>query len=267
MKLHSTGLSLFDRAVGKARRFVAQRSVYAEIAIPPDFRAVSFCFDDFPASAVEHGARTLEAHGLRGTFYTCFGTLGQDSPSGRLASLGDVRGLHRNGHEIGCHTFDHVNCAFIGPAEAAQSCALNRKVAAEHGIRLSHFAYPQGGMRARAKQLLAADYATARSSQRGLNRGVVDAHALRVVPIYDSSPASSFRSVVDAVARDGGWAIFYTHDIASAPSPYGTSKNRFRNLIAYTIRKNLPVLTVGEVYRLTGPAAGAARSRVAAAIA
>lgn len=264
MKLDRTGLSLFDRAVGKARRFVAQRSIYAEISIPADFRAISFCFDDFPASAVEEGAKTLEAHGLRGTFYTCFGTLGQDSPSGRLASQSDVRGLHRNGHEIGCHTFDHVNCAFIGPSEAAQSCALNRKVAAEQGIRLSHFAYPQGGIRAATKQLLAADYATARSSLRGLNRGVLDAHALRVVPIYDSFPASTFQAAVDAVARDGGWAIFYTHDIASAPSIYGTSKNRFRDLIAYTVGKNLPVLTVGEVYRLTGPA-GAARSPVAAA--
>jgi peptidoglycan/xylan/chitin deacetylase (PgdA/CDA1 family) len=30
---------------------------------------VSFTFDDFPSSAVSNGARLLEDHGARGTFY------------------------------------------------------------------------------------------------------------------------------------------------------------------------------------------------------
>ncbi|WP_170937345.1 MULTISPECIES: polysaccharide deacetylase family protein [Rhodomicrobium] len=252
-----TGVGLFDRALGKARRAYAERCTFAHISIPADFRAVSFCFDDFPLSAAEDGARTLESFGLRGTFYTCFGTLSHDSPSGRLAGMQDVAALHRNGHEIGCHTYDHMNCSFVEADDAAQSCDLNRRVAAERGITMENLAYPQGGIRASTKQLLSTRYATARGTLQGVNRGLTDAHGLRAVRIYEHHAASAMRQRIDDVALEGGWLILYTHDVATSPSRYGLSKSRFRDLILYTIGRNLPVLTIAEVVRLIGHAGAA----------
>jgi hypothetical protein len=53
---------------------------------------VSFCFDDFPQTALR-GAEILESCGARGIFYTCFSLLGQESVSGKIAELSDVLAL------------------------------------------------------------------------------------------------------------------------------------------------------------------------------
>ncbi len=68
---------------------------------------VSFTFDDIPKSAATTGARLLEDHDARGTFYVSGGLVGTASSDWAAADAQDIVELHRHGHEIGCHTFSH----------------------------------------------------------------------------------------------------------------------------------------------------------------
>ncbi len=68
---------------------------------------VSFTFDDLPKSAVTTGAGLLEARGARGTFYVSGGLVSVGTSQWETGDSSDVLALHRNGHEIGCHTFSH----------------------------------------------------------------------------------------------------------------------------------------------------------------
>lgn len=72
-------------------------------------------FDDGSVGHYTHGFRLLEKYGLKGSFGVVTGVLGK---SGRL-SREQVVEMHRAGHEIHDHTFDH-NAAFWGdPANRA----------------------------------------------------------------------------------------------------------------------------------------------------
>src|ERR1700760_1259381 len=66
---------------------------------------VSFTFDDIPKSAATTGAKILEDHNARGTFYVSGSLVGAIEADWAAVDAPDIVALHRNGHEIGCHTF------------------------------------------------------------------------------------------------------------------------------------------------------------------
>lgn len=242
------------KTIGKAQRMIAAHVYKTPLLIPDGFRAVSFCFDDFPASADLYGAKMLEDAGARGTFYACFSMLGNDSPSGAIASVADVRNLHARGHEVGCHTYDHLNCSFTPARRVAASCRENTLAAETHGIKLAHFAYPQGGMSAGSKKIMRNLYKTARSTGRGVNRGMADAHGLKANPIYEGLSRQTIHDLIDDTGKNGGWLILYTHDVSDAPSQYGISKAAFKDIIARCTSQGLPVRTVGQAMNEMGSA-------------
>src|SRR5262245_28818589 len=66
---------------------------------------LSLTFDDVPDSAYCNGAAILQERGIRGTFYVAAGTCGTRDTDWRVIERDQVRALHAEGHEIGCHTF------------------------------------------------------------------------------------------------------------------------------------------------------------------
>src|ERR1044071_1811046 len=70
---------------------------------------VSFTFDDVPDSAYVNGAKILDEHGIRGTFYVAAGICGTPDPHGRVIERDQCAPRHEQGHETPCHTFSHIN--------------------------------------------------------------------------------------------------------------------------------------------------------------
>jgi hypothetical protein len=67
----------------------------------------------------------------------------------------------------------------------------------------------------------------------------------------------------DAQASDG-WTIFYTHDVADEPSPFGCTPAQFQSIVAYAM-ENVPVLPVRDVLAGLGIADAATVPRSCAA--
>src|SRR3954447_8997056 len=65
---------------------------------------ISFSFDDFPKSALRTGGSILRHFGLSGTYYASLGLIGKDSESGPIFDQTDLKLLHEQDHELGCHT-------------------------------------------------------------------------------------------------------------------------------------------------------------------
>jgi peptidoglycan/xylan/chitin deacetylase (PgdA/CDA1 family) len=236
---------LLERVSRKAQRLHARARPYAFLDIPPDLRRVSFCFDDFPVHARE-GAEILERYGARGTFYTCFGALETDSDSGSLASLEDVCDMAVRGHEIGCHTFDHILCCSVPAGRVEESCRRNREIAAAQGLTLKHFAYPEGELSVSAKRAIADSYDTARTVLKGINQGRVDAHYLKAAPLYETD-YNDIRTLIARTGKEGGWLILCTHDVAETPSQYGTPAGIFEELVRLCASDGIAVAPVGDV--------------------
>lgn len=238
---------LWRRAWRRVLRLCAGRFYRTPLTVPSSFRGVSFCFDDFPASAAS-GAQILEEFGDRGTFYTCFPFAGQGNINGPIATLPQIKALALRGHEIGCHTGGHLDCALTAARKVEDSCRLNRRMAKESGIPpLVHFAYPEGGVSPASKKLIRSLYTTARSVLPGVNKGVCDSHFLKATALYGSR-AVLVPGLIEQVAREGGWLILYTHDVADHPSPFGTTREDLRRLIAHCHDKDIPIQTIGQTW-------------------
>jgi peptidoglycan/xylan/chitin deacetylase (PgdA/CDA1 family) len=210
---------------------------------------VSFSFDDFPRSALLAGGRILEDHGARGTYYAAADLTGTHDAAGLLFRSEDLRRAHERGHEIGCHTYSHLNCA------KATEWSLRREVRKNaealswvlDGFTPINFAYPFGAASPRAKRLLGRRFASCRGIQPGINKDALDLGELRANRIYDHDfDEARMHRLIDENRALGGWLIFYTHDVGAAPSRYGCRPAQLGSVVAYAAR-NSPILPVRDV--------------------
>ena len=190
-----------------------------------DTPLLSICFDDFPVTAATEGAHILEAHGARGTYYAAAGMAGEDGPCGVNFSAADITRLIDAGHEIGCHTFDHVDCARRDPFETLRSLAKNRDTLNEMGAGepARTLAYPYGETSNALKNHLPPRFYSARGVLPGLNVGRVDLAQLRAYELFGEGWLDAMRATLKRAAKRKAWVIGFTHDISATPSPWGTS--------------------------------------------
>lgn len=203
---------------------------------------VSFTFDDAPLSAFDVGGQILEASGYRATYYVSSGLMDQTTGVGRLAGLETVMEFHGRGHEIGNHTYDHLDCQKNGLLGIFRSVRRNRKSLA--GVMTGSFAYPYGSRAARSRLAAALCTTSARGISFGINRDVIDVTDLKAVRVYSRHGIDACLNLVAECATRGGWLIFYTHDVSAEPSPYGCTPEQLKRLVRSVYEQKLTVQRV-----------------------
>jgi peptidoglycan/xylan/chitin deacetylase (PgdA/CDA1 family) len=211
---------------------------------------VSFTFDDVPKSAATAGAGILEAHDARGTFYISGGLVGTTvSPNWAAVEAEDILALHRKGHEIGCHTFSHKRACDLSAESLAAEIELNQRYlrSLDPSIKVANFAYPFGyGSFVRKHQLRTA-FQSCRSIMPGVNSGTADLQFLRALPLIDRRiDRDGIERAFDQAQTTNGWLIFYSHDVADRPSPYGCSPALMNHALEAAARRKIPVLNMAE---------------------
>jgi peptidoglycan/xylan/chitin deacetylase (PgdA/CDA1 family) len=216
---------------------------------------VSFTFDDVPKSAATVGAAILEAHDVRGTFYVIGSQVGTSSPLWDMVDGEDVVGLHRRGHEIACHTFSHKRACDLDAETLNAEIARNQEFlrTLDPSILIENFAYPFGyGSFVRKRQLKTV-FKSCRSIVPGVNSGTVDLQFLRAMPLIDRRiDREGIGRALDEARIRNGWLIFYTHDVADKPSPYGCSPALLNAALEAASRRKIPVLNMAEALRCAG---------------
>jgi peptidoglycan/xylan/chitin deacetylase (PgdA/CDA1 family) len=214
-----------------------------------DTPMVSFTLDDLPKSAATTGADILEAHNARGTFYVSGGMVGAATPDWATGDAADIVALHRRGHEIGCHTFSHKRACDLDATSLAEEIERNRSYfrSLDSTIKVSTFAYPFGyGSFMRKRQLRGA-FQSCRSIVPGVNSGGVDLQFLRAIPLIDRQiDRDGIERAFDRAQTNNGWLIFYTHDVAEKPSPYGCSPCLIEHALKTALKRQIPILNMAE---------------------
>jgi peptidoglycan/xylan/chitin deacetylase (PgdA/CDA1 family) len=216
---------------------------------------VSFTFDDVPKSAATVGAAILDAHDVHGTFYVIGSQVGTSSPAWEMVDGEDVVALHRRGHEIACHTFSHKRACDLDAETLSAEIARNQQYlwSLDPSIRIENFAYPFGyGSFVRKRQLKTV-FKSCRSIVPGVNSGSVDLQFLRAMPLIDRRiDRDGIERAFDEAQTANGWLIFYTHDVADEPSPYGCSPALLNEALEAASRRKIPVLNMAEALRCAG---------------
>jgi peptidoglycan/xylan/chitin deacetylase (PgdA/CDA1 family) len=216
---------------------------------------VSFTFDDIPQSAATTGARILEDHGAHGTFYVSGGLVGTTSPNWAVVDVQDLLALHRRGHEIGCHTFSHKRACDLDAQSMAEEIERNRDYlrTLDGTITVGNFAYPFGYGSFARKLQLRTEFKSCRSIVPGVNSGAVDLQFLRSMPLIDRRiDRDGIERAFDQALNTNGWLIFYSHDVAERPSPYGCSPALMNHALEAASRRKIPVLNMAEALRCAG---------------
>jgi len=230
----------FNRASAMLLRTRAVRMVNAQ-------PIVSFTFDDFPKSAVSEAAAMLERRGLAGTFYMSRAFDGATVDGIEYYDSSDLKRLVENGHEIGCHTASHVHVSQAGRSALVDEVASNARFLRERlgDTRMTTFAFPFGDMSVASKLFMQARFAACRTTSPGVNRNVADLGALKAERLYSGlmTPAK-IDALVGAAATARSWLIFYTHDVARDPSPYGCTPALFEMALESAARAGCQVMTV-----------------------
>lgn len=245
MKRDLRRVTLAARLVREIGGFLCTRP--AKVSWPGG--VVSFTFDDFPRSAWGNGGAILEKYHCRGTYYAAMGMAGTENDLGPLFNLDDLRAAHAHGHEIACHTYHHRDCARLAPADIAGEIDRNAAALAQAlgKAAITNFAYPFGGVSQSAKSALSTRFASCRGTGRGLNQGTIDLADLRSTSIYSHNfDSERLCRLIDDARAGAGWLVFYTHDVADEPSPFGCTPAQFEAVVAYAAA-NAAVLPVRGV--------------------
>src|SRR5262249_26523839 len=158
-------------------------------------------------------------------YFVSFQLLNTASVSGQIASLPDLEALLNDGHELGCHTFAHLDGSVVSAAEFERSIDENRTALVESGLkdRLDVFAHPLNGAAVSTKKIPAARFGGCRGGGQTFNDGVIDLNLLNAYFLDGRSrgPIDEIADLIERNAASKGWLIFATHDVTARPSAYG----------------------------------------------
>jgi peptidoglycan/xylan/chitin deacetylase (PgdA/CDA1 family) len=209
--------------------------------------ALSVCFDDFPKTAWTEGGRVLRDHGVRGTYYMCGALSGSTFEGQPMFDGSDLGEIHGEGHEIGCHTFDHRSCLRSSRAEFERATRDNQQFLTRHlgEARLVSFAYPYGDITSTAKRFAVKHFSSARGIHAGLNRGRLDLGQLKAVGFEARKMNEDV--IEEHIARAAAlraWLVVYTHDVQDRPTPYGCRPDDLDRLLRAAKSAGLEILPI-----------------------
>jgi peptidoglycan/xylan/chitin deacetylase (PgdA/CDA1 family) len=226
---------------------------------------ISFCFDDVTDTALSVGAKLLEARGLRGSFFVCGGLLGKTGHMGAYATRDQVVAAANAGHEIGCHSYSHLDCGRAGPKDIERDLDRNHHALAAMGVaQPTTFAFPFGDVSLAAKRVAGDRFQLCRALHHGVIGPGADLNQAPAVGIEGRHGEAVARRWMRAAASQGAWLILYTHSLGPSASEFGCSVASFTRLVDDAIAKGFSVVTVAQGAALMDPGLEPPQGRVAA---
>lgn len=236
----------------RASRAAARHLLKRRLPLFGNTGVVSFTFDDAPASACTTGARILEAHGVRGTFYVAGGLTDKLEEGKPCHSQEQLKTLLATGHELGCHSYSHIHCDVLNSVVLSTELSRNADFLEELGvdIRRLNFAYPFGAYALGAKHICSTRFRSSRITGGGPHIGEADLQALKTFRLYEDPHANegiaTFEEALALTAEHKGWLIINTHDIADNPSRYGYTPAHLDAAVSATLAAGCQILTVDD---------------------
>lgn len=250
----SVGLDMSEwmrRAQGKYQRLTARYFCQRLFAVNPRLPIISFTFDDFPRSALLTGGAILQSFGLLGTYYASLGLIGKQTETGTMFLAEDLKALAAQGHELGCHTFNHCHAWDTRPRSFEDAVLENRQALREllPGTSFKTLSYPISVPRVRTKRRVSKYFACCRAGGQSFNVGKADLNYLSAYFLEQSRDnPEAIKRLIDQNGQARGWLIFATHDISEAPTRWGCTPDLFEDVVRYSVKSGARILPVFQAY-------------------
>jgi peptidoglycan/xylan/chitin deacetylase (PgdA/CDA1 family) len=182
------------------------------------------------------------------------------SPRAKAFSVRGTRGIFcrkdfdqflLQGHELGCHTFDHCDSWNTAPAEFEASILRNQQIVARElpTLNMRSLSYPISYPRPQTKCRVAKHFRCARFGGQIFNKGFTDLNYLKSFLIEQSrDDFAAIQGMIQANFSNRGWLIFTTHDVCASPSRFGCTPALFAKIVNSVSRSGATVLPVNEAF-------------------
>jgi len=251
--IRSSAPSWVTRLHRYSQRVVARSFAVRPFEIKSNIPVISFTFDDFPRSSLLTGGAILQSHGVVGTYYACLGLMGTQAPTGPLFLPQDMELLLEQGHELGCHTFDHSHAWDTKPAAFEHSVVENREALSNlvPEATFKTLSYPISVPRAETKRRIAKYFDCCRCGGQTFNIGKVDLNYLSAFFLEKSRDNPEVvKKLIDQNREAGGWLILATHDVSENPTQWGCTPAFFDDIVRYAVESGARVLPVSQAYEV-----------------
>lgn len=221
-----------DSLPTKIMRRVTPLLKQRKITFNLDRPLVSFTFDDCPLSAVTHGIVPMEREGWRGTIYIAAGLFGITNHHGLHMGADDVRAVYDNGHEIGGHSFSHIDGNLTPLPDFMDDVARNQNALTALGIEdCQTFAYPFGEVKSSMKSALQNTFTGLRGITPKPMVGKADLNQIYSTPVFSGKDFERAITQIHTLAQEPAWITLFMHDIDDTPSEWGCTPAQMQAVI------------------------------------
>jgi peptidoglycan/xylan/chitin deacetylase (PgdA/CDA1 family) len=213
---------------------------------------ITFTFDDFPRTALTTGAAVLESFGARATYYVAMSLMNTTNDLGEQFRQEDLDSVLDRGHELASHTYSHLSARKVSYRVFRDDVAKGEQAIREKmGVSGSgNFAYPYGDATLGAKRRLGPELMSSRGTCGGLNGPDVDLNLLRANSLYgDVDRVEAAKRLILENEQQRHWLIFYSHDVAPKPSPFGCTPKLLEAVCSLAAAREGRFMTVAQVVR------------------
>lgn len=239
--------AFLDKMRRRAGRYLDVRPV----AVAPGRGVFSLSFDDIPVSAWTEAGPILAEHGVKATYYVCGGLSGRTNLGLPQFQTEHLQALHAAGHEVGCHTYEHVSTLTLSPAGLDASLGRNADWVGERldGHVMRTFAYPFGDCSRSAKAVIDGRFLCGRGVRDGVNAGTADRANLRAIGLESRRlPGYDLEELMAETAQRRGWLVAYGHDVMDGPTPYGCTPDDLDRVLRLARAADLEILPVAAAW-------------------
>lgn len=237
--------------IDKIHRGLGRHMNVKPVPIQPARGVLSLSFDDIPVTAWTEAGPILAQYDLKATYYVCGGLAGGKNMGLPQFEPEHLEAIHAAGHEIGCHTFEHVSTLKLSSRQLEASLARNAAWVNDvlGGYEMTTFAYPFGDCALRAKSVLDQRFLCSRGVRDGVNLETQDRNLLKAIGLESRRlPGYDLEALIETTSAHRGWLIAYGHDVMDRPTAYGCSPGDLERLIKLALDADLDIVPVGEAW-------------------
>ncbi len=244
--VYKPNTSLSARVGRRLTPFRARRIIPIKLDRP----IVSFTFDDCPKSVVDNALPALEHENWLASLYISMGLCGTTNHLGLHMSESDVVAAHESGHEIGDHTYDHIDATTVSLETFEQSINKNQARLKALGLPASEtFAYPYGQVSLHSKKLVEQRFKGARGIMSRVHSSSADLNQINSNRLYAGQGYNALLKEISGLQDTPGWMTIYTHDVRETPSKYGCRPEQLSSVISAVKESGAAVMTVANAIK------------------
>ncbi len=242
---------ILEKIARKVSPMVAKRTARVSVDRP----LVSITFDDCPKSVLTHALPLLEKEGMLATFYMSCGLCGTDNHFGRHMALSDIKPVFDSGHEIGDHTFSHVDANRTSIGDFNADIDRNQDTLAGLGVPPSRtFAYPFGQINPFLKHSLGNRFQGLRGIRRAIYHKVVDLNQIGSGKLYHGAGVKATLRQLKSLGENPGWVTLFSHDVSDTPTEFGCTPADLKAVIKALKDIDAEVVPVASALKKIGVA-------------